>query len=85
MEIDETTIDQVTNTEKKEEVEMLKEFERRRKFESISDIVDRIEKDESVPNNKRLKPKQVDKNKALDTLELVFKPREDLNETFNPA
>jgi hypothetical protein len=84
MEVDESNIEQLTNTDKKEEVEMLKEFEKRRKFQSVQDLVDRIEEGEGVPSQQRRKPKEEKVTNKKDTIELVFEPDADKGEIFDP-
>lgn len=87
MEIDEDILKQETTTEKKDELEMLKEFERRRKFKSAFDVADKIESLNDVHRHKRINPPEkpsAEEEKPRETLERRLLPDPDKGELYDP-
>jgi hypothetical protein len=78
LDIDEDTLKSETMQDKQEEIEMLQEFDRRRKFKSAYDAITDVENEaENLKNSKRLKPKE----KEYD----MKKEKEENNEAFLEA
>lgn len=84
MEVDEELLKKESPTEKQEEIEMLQEFERRRKFKSAYDTVTQVEEDKNLPNNKRLQPKKKVQTESVDKIEEILKPDAQMGEIYDP-
>jgi hypothetical protein len=83
MDVDEELLRKETKSEKQEEIEMLQEFERRRKFKSAYDTLNKVEDDLDVDNKKRLKPKKEVKIEEVDQVEGILKPDAENNEIYD--
>lgn len=84
MDLEDSVINQQTDTDKQEEIEMLKEFEKRRKFESVQGLIDKMEQDEGVDPTKRFKPEVGKSTYSKETMELLFQPNRESGENFDP-
>lgn len=94
MDISEETIRQETILDKKDELEMLKEFEKRRKFKSAMDLLKEKEKNdkedkqsESMPDSLTMTEKKPDKNKQTNTesIEAALLPDQSMGEIFDSS
>jgi ribosomal protein S5 len=94
LDIDEDTFKQETELDKKDEIEMLKEFEKRRKFKTAFEIIKQKEMkendrnfDEHVDESIRLteKKKETPKHNNPESLEACLSPNKSVGEMFDPA
>lgn len=84
MEVNDDILRKETNTEKQEELEMLQEFERRRKFKTAYDTYEKLEEnDPTLTADKAFLKKKVKKEEANDQIEEVLKPNEELGEIYD--
>jgi ribosomal protein S5 len=85
MELDDDILKQEIQSEKNDEVEMLKEFEQRRKVKSAYDVVDKIEKsNEFINPKKQLKPKKNETKEVKESIEQLLEPIEENGEIYDP-
>ncbi len=84
MEVDDDILKQETKTDKIEEIEMLQEFERRRKFKAAYDTNLKVEEnDDQLENNQRIKKKAKPVQENQDQIENILKPNEELGEIYD--
>jgi hypothetical protein len=84
MEVSDDILRKETDTEKQEELEMLQEFERRRKFKTAYDTYEKLEQnDPTITADKALLKKKAKKVETSDQIEEVLKPNEDLGEIYD--
>lgn len=78
MEVDDNLLTKETEQDKKEEVEMLEEFERRRKFKTVFESLE--ENEEKTQEGKKDSDKQ---EKAEEKIEEVLKPDVENGENYD--
>jgi ribosomal protein S5 len=84
MEVTDEILKKETNTEKQEEIEMLQEFERRRKFKAAFDTFDKTEEEnKALHPEDRLHPKEKQKEETNDQIEEILKADEEAGELFD--
>lgn len=73
-----------SNTEKQEEIEMMQEFERRRKFKSAFNTYDKVEEeDKTLDKEKVLHKKAKATEETNDQIEEILKPHAEFDEIFD--
>lgn len=80
MEVDDNLLTKETEQDKKEEVEMLEEFERRRKFKTVFESLEENEEKEKKQETKKQSDKQ---DNPQEKIEEVLKPDIENGETYD--
>jgi hypothetical protein len=91
MEISDDVLKGEYETEKQEEIEMLQEFERRRKFKSAFEANEKLKTIDPTSTMDYISPKQKKKDedqkimdKEGETLEDILRPDEEVGEQYDP-
>jgi hypothetical protein len=83
MDVEEDLLKNETQTEKQEEIEMLQEFERRRKFKTAYDTLNKTEEERGENDDKRLRPKKKQKAEVPDQVEDILKADPEKGELYD--
>jgi ribosomal protein S5 len=85
MDLEEDTFRQETNIEKKEELEMLEAFEKRRKFKVAYDTIDGLDEDVPLEESERLKEKKQQQEEKGEKPEQLLMADFEKNEIYDSS
>lgn len=83
MDIDDDILRQETSMDQKEELEMLQEFDRRRKFKEVHDVLDQIQSEDGIYNTKKQGDDKTKDNADPTSVEEALKPNLENNEIYD--